>query len=109
MKAHWRSGLVPCWSCGAWQPFQGSNEGCFPERRQGETLRHDGNLKDLGNMGTAGKAVGQLCGLAFVSPKAKFRMDSEELTHILIQVLKSFNRRILHTWTKQLLLVVATQ
>ena len=47
-------------SCGPWQPFQVRNEGYFPERWQGRNLRHFGNLKDLRNTGTAGKAVWQL-------------------------------------------------
>ena len=41
--------------------------------------------------------------------KSKFRINSKELTHKLIPIHKSFNRRNLHTRANQLLPVVAGQ
>lgn len=47
------------------------------------------------------------CLLLGESPQSKFKVDSEELTGSIIQIHNSFNRRNLHTQTKQLLPVVA--
>ena len=54
--------LVVWYTAGFW----GRNEVCFPERWQGGTLTHNGNLKNLKDTSTAGKGEWQLWGVASV-------------------------------------------